>query len=442
MVFALDCPVFVQSLPPPLAEYGDPGARPTTRVIEARFGIDQQHSFGSSVQQCVGTSDSSDERALASLYCGSCNSVLIREGTLRRVLPLPSPFWHELADMWICHDDFKCRSEMANKSPADLRPRPGDCLFAEHHLMMHARDFVPGAIKWALADEDEDMDVEPGVGMAVERELAENKGGADAAQGPGSASNLCSAELPRLSSTVSSASSAASFSALGRGRLWEEVCCARCEGSLGEALVFSSSAKAQAAAAKSRAARGEAAAAGAAPRTSSSSGDLGDGKEGSGGDASAADGVGGQRGTATGAQAGAGKGRSATAGAQGGRGARGRVLHSRRQQGLHSASFEEDIWGGSSAETENTREGAAAATTSGNGPLGGAEADRQGDGRAQPRAAGLPASVQSLGGPKAGGDPEFDYARKGGVMVILDDGTALPWPVVQVREKEKEKAQE
>ena len=27
---------------------------------------------------------------------------------------------------------------------ADLRPRPGDCFFGQHHLMLHALDFVPG----------------------------------------------------------------------------------------------------------------------------------------------------------------------------------------------------------------------------------------------------------------------------------------------------------
>eukprot|EP00960_Hanusia_phi_P000597 15796-Hanusia_phi.AAC.1 len=41
-----------------------------------------------------------------------------------------------------------CRSPMANLSPANLRPRIGDCLYSEHYLLLNAEDFAEGAIRW------------------------------------------------------------------------------------------------------------------------------------------------------------------------------------------------------------------------------------------------------------------------------------------------------
>ena len=241
LLFSLDFPVTVQKLPP-TQDGSLVGAGPATRIVEARFVIDAD-TFGNGLHKGAGaSSDSSDERALSSLYCGSCNSVLVQEGTLRRVLPLPSPFWYELADMWICHDDFKCRSEMANKTPADLRPHPGDCFFADYHLMLHARDFVPGAIKWALEDDDDDDAMEVvveaecggpaggpeqlatlGAGEAASRDAGGTVGEAAAARPSSTSGPRPDGGIPRLSSSTSSASSVASFSPLGRGRLWEEV---------------------------------------------------------------------------------------------------------------------------------------------------------------------------------------------------------------------------
>ena len=39
----------------------------------------------------------------------------------------------------------------------------------------------------------------------------------------------------------------------------------------------------------------------------------------------------------------------------------------------------------------------------------------------------MPSSVEALGG-RGGEMQDLSYAEAGGVMVILDDGSALPWP--------------
>jgi hypothetical protein len=237
----LGFPVSVQSLPPadPQQQGKEGHTAPLghcARLVESRFAfcIDAEHALHTALkEQNSQVLDTTAERALKSLYCASCNALLLREGTLRRVLPLPSPFWYELADMWICHDDFKCRSEMANKSPADLRPRAGDCLFADHHLMLHSPDLVPGAIAWSIRDDlDQEGCGQQGNGDDVQNlthESPEHEGREgiveagrredERGSGPGGGS----AGIERLSSSASTTSSVASFSPLKPGRLWQEV---------------------------------------------------------------------------------------------------------------------------------------------------------------------------------------------------------------------------
>ena len=293
-------------------------------IVEARFAVDSGDTFSQYLQQSLlsPAGGHEDETGLRRLHCGTCSALLVAEGTLRRVLPLPSPFWHELADMWICHDDFKCNSDMAKKTPAHLRPRPGDCLQAEHHLMMHAKDFVPGSITWAIRDED------------------------------------CGG-LSRAASCVSSASSAsaASFSPLSRARFWEEVICARCENTLGEALASGSSSR------ENQVWGGEDKKAGAEGSAAAEEGQR-EGREG-----------GGRRAAGLMRRRGGGKEKE---------------VHSRRQVELPEASSAavEELWGG---------------TVPGGVGGGGAE------------------------------EAEREYARKGGVMVVLDDGlgSTMPWSVLQ-----------
>jgi hypothetical protein len=133
LVIMLSFPVTMQALPPPQAG-GDQiiGNADNASIAEARFTIDPKHVFQHGMQNGLQdgvymqyTDPTNDDLKLSALYCGGCNAMLLKEGSLKRILPLPSPFWHELSEMWICHEDFKCRSEIANMSPADLRPRPG-----------------------------------------------------------------------------------------------------------------------------------------------------------------------------------------------------------------------------------------------------------------------------------------------------------------------------
>ena len=161
LIIALDFPVSIRSVPG--HEQGADGVMQTdldapgdnVRVVEARFAIDPRHALytdASSVANKTRMGDTKDERGLSALYCRSpppppppppparllpwawvidvcmymvygcraCSATLLKEGALRRRLPLPSPFWHELADMWVCHDDYKHRSKVANMTPAGI----------------------------------------------------------------------------------------------------------------------------------------------------------------------------------------------------------------------------------------------------------------------------------------------------------------------------------
>jgi hypothetical protein len=91
---------------------------------------------------------------VSALHCRTCGAKLTKEACFSRVLPLPSPFWHEMADMWICHDDFRCLSPIGKLGASDLRARRGHCLHGEHELLVHADDLVPGSIEWGAARPD------------------------------------------------------------------------------------------------------------------------------------------------------------------------------------------------------------------------------------------------------------------------------------------------
>jgi hypothetical protein len=92
--------------------------------------------------------------ALSALHCRTCGTKLTKEACFSRVLALPSPFWHEMADMWICHDDFRCLSPISKLGASDLRARPGSCLYGDHELLIHAEDFTCGSIEWDGARSD------------------------------------------------------------------------------------------------------------------------------------------------------------------------------------------------------------------------------------------------------------------------------------------------
>ncbi|KTG39697.1 hypothetical protein cypCar_00025124, partial [Cyprinus carpio] len=66
-----------------------------------------------------------------SFLCQSCGSMVLRDRTFGRVLPLPNGNWNALVDDWCCHPD-----PFANRK---LLPRDGDCLLGDTFLLL-ARD--------------------------------------------------------------------------------------------------------------------------------------------------------------------------------------------------------------------------------------------------------------------------------------------------------------
>lgn len=57
--------------------------------------------------RCYDIAEGQEREMLQAVHCGTCGAALVRTGGFRRVLPLPSPFWHEFAELSICHEDFR-----------------------------------------------------------------------------------------------------------------------------------------------------------------------------------------------------------------------------------------------------------------------------------------------------------------------------------------------
>jgi HECT-like Ubiquitin-conjugating enzyme (E2)-binding len=78
--------------------------------------------------------------SVTSLHCRFCSNCLLSNGSdgcvaFERVLLMPSDHWHELADMWVCHDE---RFEQFPRRPLEARPR--HCLISASAVHVHLDD--------------------------------------------------------------------------------------------------------------------------------------------------------------------------------------------------------------------------------------------------------------------------------------------------------------
>ena len=103
----------------------------TGSITEARFTLVVPHAEALTAGELAvaawlpgglgrGGAISEDEamKGLSEVLCDTCGTVLFPPGRFKRILPLPSPYWQELAEMWVCHEDFACRSPMSKITPA------------------------------------------------------------------------------------------------------------------------------------------------------------------------------------------------------------------------------------------------------------------------------------------------------------------------------------
>jgi len=67
------------------------------------------------------------------LHCRFCSQPLSQAPT--RILPLPSPYWKELSELWYCHN-----KESALISKAEIKATPGLFMSGETHLVLHPSD--------------------------------------------------------------------------------------------------------------------------------------------------------------------------------------------------------------------------------------------------------------------------------------------------------------
>ena len=96
-----------------------PQVQPINCITEARFVIGGDSddllkasffslsSHSNRLGRGFEVAEGGERDALRAVHCGTCGAQLVRNGCFRRVLPLPSPFWHEFAELSICHEDFR-----------------------------------------------------------------------------------------------------------------------------------------------------------------------------------------------------------------------------------------------------------------------------------------------------------------------------------------------
>lgn len=87
------------------------------------------------------SADELDRSLLRGLWCAFCGSALA-SGPPSRALPLPSPHWQELTELWFCH-----ASQDIPLASADLAARDGDWLVGETHVQVPAGAAAAGGVR-------------------------------------------------------------------------------------------------------------------------------------------------------------------------------------------------------------------------------------------------------------------------------------------------------
>jgi hypothetical protein len=85
---------------------------------------------------------------IACAFCGSSmRAPDAAPDWVRRVLPLPSPYWQELSDLWFC-----CDNQSRRMAEVEIRSHAGAVLVGESEVWLHASDVAPRAIKREAAE--------------------------------------------------------------------------------------------------------------------------------------------------------------------------------------------------------------------------------------------------------------------------------------------------
>ncbi|KNC51227.1 uncharacterized protein AMSG_06586 [Thecamonas trahens ATCC 50062] len=89
------------------------------------------------------------------LACRACGAELTPElpdgeQLFHKVAPLPSQFWHEMIDYWICHDDDGLAFPHLPKG--ELAGEAGLLLDAPHYVVVHASTLMPGVVTQVAAN--------------------------------------------------------------------------------------------------------------------------------------------------------------------------------------------------------------------------------------------------------------------------------------------------
>eukprot|EP01117_Protostelium_nocturnum_P001321 TRINITY_DN11629_c0_g1_i1.p1 TRINITY_DN11629_c0_g1~~TRINITY_DN11629_c0_g1_i1.p1 ORF type:complete len:234 (-),score=52.20 TRINITY_DN11629_c0_g1_i1:29-730(-) len=81
---------------------------------------------------------------LSHLFCKKCSRSLFKssdkngdEQIIKRVLSMPSPYWLEMSDMWICGC---CNSSFDQFPIGEVSAIPSACLVGDNYLMLHRND--------------------------------------------------------------------------------------------------------------------------------------------------------------------------------------------------------------------------------------------------------------------------------------------------------------
>eukprot|EP01083_Nonionella_stella_P052011 138193_1 len=90
------------------------------------------------------TASELDVKSISSFYCRFCGAELTKGKRFQRILPLPSEYWQEVSDLWMCCDNQK----LTFSRDEPISSRPGWALVGRSHVQLHRDDVEWSALQW------------------------------------------------------------------------------------------------------------------------------------------------------------------------------------------------------------------------------------------------------------------------------------------------------
>jgi len=99
-------------------------------------------AVASSKPECVVTPEETEALGARAIRCRFCGASLTSPDSIDRVVLLPSPYWIELSDYWVCHPDETHVVALEE----DIKATASVVLVGEESILLHNSDLVEGRV--------------------------------------------------------------------------------------------------------------------------------------------------------------------------------------------------------------------------------------------------------------------------------------------------------